>query len=94
MRVVGTTPTHATSSARAGQRTDTSAAATPATVAIGTSGAARKFARIPTTLTEPCSTTTSGAVMACAATGMARAGPKGARRAGSRVADRRHPTAG
>ena len=77
-------PRHELGGARRAAR-DVRDAATPATVATGTSGAASRLARTPTTLTEPWSSTTSGAVIAWAATGMARAGPRGARRRGSRA---------
>ena len=83
--VVGTTPAHATSSAPRGHTTEVSEAATPATVATGTSGAARRFARTPTTLTDPWRRTTRGAVISWAATGTASAGPSGARRRGRRA---------
>ena len=85
MPAVGTTPSHATTTAAPGQTTEVRAAATPATVATGTSGAARRLASTPTTLTEPWSSTTTGAVMAWAATGTARAGPSGASRGGIRA---------
>ena len=61
------------------------AAATPATVATGTSGAASRLATTPMRLTEPCSRTITGAVIAWAATGIARAGPRPPRRTGSRA---------
>ena len=81
----GSTPAQATSSAPRLHTTEVSAAATPATVAIGTRGAASRLASTPTTLTEPWSSTTSGAVIAWAATGTASAGPRGASRVGSRA---------
>ena len=85
MTSVGTTPAQATTVAARLESTDTRAATTPAIVAGGTNGAARRLARTPTRLTEPCSSTTTGAVMTCAATGIAKAGPKARNRVGSRA---------
>ena len=81
----GSTPAHATRRAPSLQSTEVSDAATPATVAIGTKGAASRLATTPTMLTDPWSSTTRGAVMAWAATGTASAGPMGASRVGSRA---------
>ncbi len=94
MTVVGTTPTQAASSAA---RADgpTPVPPPPRPPWRSARGERRGSSRgSPTTLTEPCSTTTSGAVMACAATGIARAGPKGARRVGKAGPDRLTPRSG
>ncbi len=80
--VVGSIATQATAAATGAATTASSATVTPSTVAGATSGAASRLASTPTTLTEPCSSTTTGPHIACAATGIAIAAPSQCRRSG------------
>src|SRR6478736_5897298 len=70
---VGSIAAQASATASGAATTATSATVTPSTVAGATIGAASRLATTPITLTEPCSSTTTGPHIACAATGMAMA---------------------
>ena len=80
---VGSAATHPSQPATVVETTETSAVATPSTVAGATNGAASRFASTPTTETELCSSTITGAHISCAATGTASAGPHPRIRVGS-----------
>ena len=73
---VGSAASHATQPAAVVDTTESSAVATPRTVAGATKGAASRFATTPTTDTELCSSTITGAHISWAATGTAKAGPQ------------------
>ena len=83
MARVGRAASQPTHPATLVETTEMSAVATPSTVAGATNGAANRFATTPTTDTELCSSTITGAHISCAATGTAKAGPQPRIRIGS-----------